>query len=62
MTTTPDGKQFYVTCEAGGDIYVIDAHSYTAVSAFQGEWTAAQRGISLRGAASDSFRRNRPAS
>ena len=25
MTTTPDGKQFYVTCEAGGDIYVIDA-------------------------------------
>ena len=49
VTTTPDGKQFYVTCEAGGDIYVIDANSYTAAVSFQGEWTAAQRGISRRG-------------
>ena len=35
MTTTPDGRQFYVTCEAGGDIYVIDAHSYTAAGHFK---------------------------
>ncbi len=27
VATAPDGKRFYVTCEAGGDIYAIDAVS-----------------------------------
>jgi YVTN family beta-propeller protein len=35
VTTTPDGRQFYVTCEAGGDIYVIDARSYSTVTHFK---------------------------
>jgi len=35
VTTTPDGRQFYVTCEAGGDIYVVDTASYSVGDAFQ---------------------------
>ena len=35
MTTTPDGKQFYVTCEAGGDIYVIETVGFTAAAHFK---------------------------
>jgi YVTN family beta-propeller protein len=35
VTTTPDGKQFYVTCEAGGDIYVIDTTSYKVAGHFK---------------------------
>jgi len=28
-------KRFYVTCEAGGDVYVIDAAGYTTVGHFK---------------------------
>jgi len=35
VATAPDGKRFYVTCEAGGDVYVIDAVGYTTVGHFK---------------------------
>jgi YVTN family beta-propeller protein len=35
VTTTPDGKQFYVTCEAGGEIYAIDTTSYQVAAHFK---------------------------
>jgi YVTN family beta-propeller protein len=35
VTTTPDGGQFYVTCEAGGDIYVIETRGFTATAHFK---------------------------
>ena len=28
--TTPDGKSFYVTCETGGDVFVVDTTTYTS--------------------------------
>jgi len=31
---TPDGKQFYVTCETGGEVFVIDTSSYKVVGHF----------------------------
>jgi YVTN family beta-propeller protein len=34
VTTTPDGKFFYVTCEALGDVYVIDTTSYNVAGHF----------------------------
>jgi len=37
VTTTPDGKFFYVTCEAGGDIFIIDTSKYVATSHFKVE-------------------------
>ena len=37
VTTTPDGKFFYVTCEAGGDVFVIDTASYSTVAHFKVE-------------------------
>ena len=35
VATTPDGKRFYVTCEAGGEIYVIETAGYTTVGHFK---------------------------
>ena len=35
VATTPDGKRFYVTCEAGGDVYVIETAGYTSVGHFK---------------------------
>jgi YVTN family beta-propeller protein len=37
VTTTPDGRLFYVTCEAGGDIFAIDTKTYTSVAHFKVE-------------------------
>ena len=33
----PDGKQFYVTCESGGDVYAIETATYTVVGHFKVE-------------------------
>jgi YVTN family beta-propeller protein len=35
VATAPDGKRFYVTCEAGGDVFAIDTASYTTVGHFK---------------------------
>ena len=35
VTTTLDGKHFYVTCEAGGDVYVVDAAAATVTAHFK---------------------------
>jgi YVTN family beta-propeller protein len=35
VATAPDGKRFYVTCEAGGDVYAIDTAGYTTVGHFK---------------------------
>jgi YVTN family beta-propeller protein len=35
VATTPDGKRFYVTCEAGGEIYAIDTAGYTTAGHFK---------------------------
>jgi YVTN family beta-propeller protein len=34
VAVTPDGKQFYVTCETGGEIFVIDTSTYKIVGHF----------------------------
>jgi YVTN family beta-propeller protein len=35
VSITPDGKQFFVTCEAGGDIFAYDATHYTTSAHFK---------------------------
>jgi YVTN family beta-propeller protein len=35
VATAPDGKRFYVTCEAGGDVYVIDTAGYATAGHFK---------------------------
>ena len=45
VSTTPNGKQFFVTCEAGGDIFVIDTATYQQSRAFQGQRPAEKRGL-----------------
>jgi YVTN family beta-propeller protein len=35
VATSPDGKRFYVTCEAGGDVYAIETAGYTTVGHFK---------------------------
>ncbi len=37
VSTAPDGKSFYVTCEAGGDIFRIDTTKYSVVAHFKVE-------------------------
>jgi YVTN family beta-propeller protein len=37
VAVTPDGKQFYVTCESGGDVYAIETAGYTVVGHFKVE-------------------------
>jgi YVTN family beta-propeller protein len=34
VAVTPDGNRIYVTCETGGDILVVDAHTYKTVAHF----------------------------
>ena len=35
MAVTPDGNRIYVTCETGGDILVVDAHTYKTLAHFK---------------------------
>jgi YVTN family beta-propeller protein len=35
VATAPDGKRFYVTCEAGGDVYAVETAGYTTVGHFK---------------------------
>jgi YVTN family beta-propeller protein len=35
VATTPDGKQFYVTCEASGEIFIIDSTTFKVVTHFK---------------------------
>jgi DNA-binding beta-propeller fold protein YncE len=35
VATAPDGKQFYITCEAGGDIFMIDTSTYKVAGHFK---------------------------
>ena len=34
VQTTPDGKSFYVTCESGGDVFVVDTTSFKTIGHF----------------------------
>ena len=35
VAVTPDGNRIYVTCETGGDILVVDAHTYKTLAHFK---------------------------
>src|SRR3984957_6847009 len=35
VAVTPDGNRIYVTCETGGDILVVDAHTYQTLAHFK---------------------------
>jgi YVTN family beta-propeller protein len=37
VAVRPDGKQFYVTCESGGDVYAVETTGYTVIGHFKVE-------------------------